>query len=91
LTPRRVRILRALLAGPHLREQLDRVAGSSNSPDDVAALRHGFGLNLPCQRQPGKDRDGQRCDPGTYRMTDADRERAQGLLLALDSPPGEQP
>lgn len=80
LTPRQTRILSALLVGDRNREEIDRVAGASNSPDEVFRLRRDFGLSIPCQRKGSKDRDGKPVQVGIYSLTDADRTAARRLL-----------
>lgn len=72
-SPRHVRVLRALMKFRKLtREQLDRVAGSSNGPDVVFRLRT-KGLAVPCTLLPRVDRDGRPCEVGEYRLTQQDR------------------
>lgn len=80
LNPRESRALLALLAAPLTREQLDRVAGASNSPDLVRGLRHGLGLSIPCEREPVKDRDGRTVQRGVYRLEAADKSAARAVL-----------
>lgn len=72
--PREVRIICALVSGPCSRETLDRIAGASNVPDAIAKLRL-RGLEIPCDRNPSTDRDGEVVYRGEYRLTDADRAR----------------
>ncbi len=69
--PRELRIIRALAAGQHTREQLDDIAGSSNGPDAIAALRR-KGLAIPCCRELARDRDGNTVFRGRYRFTELD-------------------
>ena len=87
-SPRNVRVLRALMAVHKLaREDLDRVAGASNGPDIVAALRR-KGLDIPCVLREGIDRDGRPCKTGEYSLTESDRaalavwRREQADLIA---------
>lgn len=70
--PRYLRVLQVLLTRPRTREELDRIAGASNSPELIAELRR-KGLCIPCHRTPGVDRDGRAIKFGTYWLTDADR------------------
>lgn len=72
--PREIRIICALATSPCSREELDRIAGASNVPDAIATLRRS-GLEIPCDRQPATDKDGEIVQRGRYRFTDADRER----------------
>ncbi len=74
-TPRYFRALRALAAGPLMREELDRSSGSSNSPDMVAALVRA-GWRIKCERLDRIDRDGRPCKPGRYTLQDNQREMA---------------
>ncbi|OYY21926.1 MAG: hypothetical protein B7Y69_08275 [Sphingobacteriia bacterium 35-40-8] len=70
--PRHLRALAVLLRRPVPREQLDSLAGASNSPELVAELRR-RGLDVPCERIRFIDRDGCPCRPGVYSLTIADR------------------
>lgn len=70
--PRQVRALIVLLRRPLAREDLDSIAGCSNGPALVAALRE-KGLSLPCERIHFIDRDGRPCRPGVYFLTARDR------------------
>lgn len=71
--PREARALRALLQGAQRREQLDRITGSSNSPDVVMRLRAALDIEIPCFHIISIDRDGRRCRPGVYSLSDTDR------------------
>lgn len=77
--PRHLRALWAFMRRPMPREQLDREVGCSNGPDLVAELRR-RGLEIPCQKAPVIDRDGQEVRRGIYHLTDADRRRLQAWL-----------
>ncbi len=79
---REMRALRALLDGPVRREALDRICAASNGPDVVMWLRRRYGLDIPCQRRPRRDLDGQVGWPGTYFLTAADRLRAAAIVMA---------
>lgn len=72
--PRHLRAIQVLLARPVPREQLDTVAGASNSPELVAELRR-RGLDAPCERISFIDRDGKLCRPGVYSLTIRDRRK----------------
>jgi hypothetical protein len=80
LTPRRLRLLLALLDGPQTREEVDRCVGASNGPDEVLRIRHRFGLVIPCERRKGFDRDQHRVEFGVYSLTDSDRAAVRALL-----------
>ena len=70
--PRHLRAITALLRRPISRQELDSVAGASNSPELVAELRR-RGLSIPCERISFIDRDGKKCRPGVYSFTTGDR------------------
>ena len=70
--PRHLRAIVVLLRRPLAREDLDSIAGCSNGPALVAALRD-KGLALPCDRIEFIDRDGRPCKPGVYSLTSTDR------------------
>lgn len=74
LCPRQARALTALMRGPVPREQMDRLAGCSNTPDLIASLRR-RGFVIPCEKIRVIDRDGRRCFPGVYSLTPADRAK----------------
>lgn len=76
--PREVRIVCALVSAPRTREELDAIAGASNVPDAIAALRR-KGLDIPACREPVRDRDGAMVYRGRYRFTEADRERTRHI------------
>jgi len=80
LTPRHRRILLALLADQHSREEIDSIAGASNGPDEVMRIRRQFGLKIPCRRKGTKDMDGHPVEFGIYSLTDSDRTNALRLL-----------
>jgi len=73
-SPRHLRALAALLRRPMPREALDSAAGASNGPELVAELRR-RGLEVPCERISFVDRDGRKCRPGVYTLTEGDRRR----------------
>ena len=70
--PRHLRAIAALLRRPISRQELDSMAGASNSPELVAELRR-RGLEVPCERIRFIDRDGHLCRPGVYSFTASDR------------------
>lgn len=68
----------ALLKPGHwvTREQLDRGAGASNSPDLIQQLRRKLGYDaIETGHFDALDRDGKPCRPGRYRLTEKGRER----------------
>lgn len=76
--PREIRIVCALANAPCTREELDRIAGASNVPDAIAALRR-KGLDIPACREPVVDRDEEVVYRGRYRFTDLDLIRTRHL------------
>lgn len=80
LTPRYRRALLALLKGPRTREDIDRITGASNGPDEVMRIRRQFGLKIPCKRKGSRDMDGHPVEIGIYSLTDGDRTNALKLL-----------
>lgn len=76
--PREIRIICALAVYPCSREELDQIAGASNVPDAIAALRRA-GLEIPCKRAPSADKDGETVYRGRYRFTANDRERTMHI------------
>lgn len=76
--PREIRIICALAGGARTREELDRIAGASNVPDAIAALRR-KGLEIPSSREPVRDRDSEIVYRGRYRFTDTDLRRTRSI------------
>lgn len=72
--PRHLRAITVLIRRPVSRQELDSVAGASNSPELVAELRR-RGLDVPCERINFIDRDGYPCRPGVYSLSPADRRK----------------
>jgi hypothetical protein len=72
--PRHLRGIDALLRRAMPREHLDRALGASNGPDAVAELRR-RGLEIPCERVPDRDRDGEPIRRGVYHLTADDRRK----------------
>lgn len=90
--PRYLRILAALLARARTREEIDRIAGASNGPDAIAAIR-AMGLPKPdclvCERTPCIDRDGQEVQRGIYWLTPTGRRRLQAWMRQRDACRGQ--
>lgn len=80
LTPRHRRALLALLEGARTREEIDRITGASNGPDEVLQMRRRFKLVIPCTRKGARDMDGHPVEIGVYRLTDTDEANARRLL-----------
>ncbi|MFZ4538623.1 hypothetical protein [Propionivibrio sp.] len=72
ITLRHVRILVALNVRSQKREQIDRIAGASNGPDEILRLRKKLDIEIPCVRIPAFDRDGKDIKQGVYSLTAAD-------------------
>lgn len=72
LTARQMRACTALFNRPMMREELDRAAGCSNSPDMVMRLIK-KGVGITCTEVKRVDRDGRACWPGRYELTDEGR------------------
>ncbi|MFC6632951.1 hypothetical protein [Microbulbifer taiwanensis] len=79
LSPRQRRALVALLDRPRSREDLDRIAGTSNSPDLVGRLRK-RGITILCEHVSHTDRDGVKGWHGVYRLPESERRRLGGVL-----------
>jgi hypothetical protein len=79
--PRHLRAIEALVKGPCKREELDRIAGASNSPELVADLRR-RGLRIPCKMVSGIDRDGASIKYGVYSFDDDDCRMVQAWASA---------
>lgn len=80
INPREWRALMALAVHDLTREQMDRTAGASNSPDLMKRCRERYGLTIPCVKESVLDRDGFEVQRGVYRPTAADRRRIRQLL-----------
>lgn len=72
LSTRLIRAVVRLIAGQVDREELDRVVGSTNSPDIVLQLRR-KGVGILCHLVDARDRDGRPCRYGRYELTPAGR------------------
>jgi hypothetical protein len=68
--PRYLRVLFALLRCIEgiPREQLDRIAGTSNSPEVVRRLKQQYGVGIVTERIPCRDRDGRASVFGLYSL-----------------------
>ncbi|MDD2729307.1 helix-turn-helix domain-containing protein [Malikia sp.] len=86
LSPRQARVLDALRPGHWVdREPLDRIAGSSNSPDVIWKLRRKLGQDsIDMELIDGTDRDGRPCRTGRYRLTEQGRARLARISTAAD-------
>ncbi len=86
--PRHLRVIHSALVRSRKREEIDRIAGASNGPDLIAELRR-RGLEFPCNRVPGFDRDGCPVWFGVYHLTDADRRKVSAWQRLRDAKGGE--
>lgn len=68
--PRELRALAALLKRPHLRKEIDSIAGCANTPDLISRIKK-RGLDIRCVRETVIDRDGKKCRSGIYYLTRA--------------------
>lgn len=82
ISPRRIRVLEALYTrrGWIFREEIDRIAGSSNGPDVVSQLRHRHGVEIDMQMVSRIDRDGRACEVGQYKLAEQGLDAAAALL-----------
>ncbi len=66
-TAREWAAVEALRSRPHMREELDRAIGASNSPHIVMQLRR-KGFDIHCELIKRIDRYGKACQPGKYSL-----------------------
>lgn len=85
--PRHLRVIHSLLIRARKREEIDRIAGASNGPELIAELRR-RGLEAPCQRVPGIDRDGFQIKFGVYSFDASDRRKISTWLRLRDAKDG---
>jgi len=81
--PRAFRLMLALLQAPRTREECDRLAPASNSPNVVMMLRRKLKLELPCERVPFVTKDGESSWYGRYHATPDDRDKIRAILATL--------
>ena len=90
--PRQLRALAVLLRRPVSREQLDAIAGASNSPQLVSELRaRGLHSDLLCSRVEAFDRDGRPVRPGVYSLTNRGKRLVYSWLTRRDAEGGAKP
>ena len=84
LSPREARALTALVHAQDwiAREDIDRIACSSNGPATIQALRRKLGNDAAIEmgRVPVIDADGKTARAGRYRLSDTHRAQAVALL-----------
>lgn len=79
-SPRRIRTLIALVYRDYVsRENLDRLAGCSNSPDLVFQMKRA-GLPIQTREVKAKDRDGRKTHYADYYLTPAIKAKAKEWL-----------
>ncbi len=81
--PRHFRVINSLLLNSRKREEVDRIAGTSNGPELIAELRR-RGLDIPCTLIPGYDKDGLPVRFGVYSFTEKDRRKIKAWQNKLD-------
>ena len=72
-TPREMRCLDGLWLGPVMRYDLNGIIGTTNAPQTVFQLR-AKGVSIQCEDVQQIDRDGHKCYPGRYSLTNEGRE-----------------
>lgn len=77
---RDLRALQRLYAGPTLREEMDRVVGTSNSPEYVSRLRKKLAVPITCDLVERVDRDGKACFVGRYSISEQDRAKVAAII-----------
>jgi len=81
--PRRIRALIALVYRDCVsREDLDRLAGCTNSPDLVAQLKKRCSLDIQTREVKVKDRDGKSTWYGEYSLAIEDKYRVKQWLVS---------
>lgn len=90
LNSRKKRVLEALLCSPIYREQADRIAGASNSPELIRQLKKLHGLEIYTKRPAHVDRDGFTTYPGLYVLSNGSIALAQALLRDSEQPIGNE-
>lgn len=81
--PRRIRALIALVYRDCVsREDLDKLAGCTNSPDLVAQLKKRCGLDIQTREVKVKDRDGKSTWYGEYSLAIEDKYRVKQWLVS---------
>ncbi len=84
LCPRQLRMVGALLAAGERwtwGEDIDRIAGASNGPAVIQALRR-KGIEIDMRTAERSDRDGKPCKPGQYSLMPKGLDVLASLALA---------
>jgi hypothetical protein len=79
LSPRQARLISVLLRHPVMRNDADRIAGATNSPDEIMKMRR-MGLKIDTERLPILNRDGNTSIVGRYHLAESSRPLALELL-----------
>jgi len=84
-TKRQLRAIRALFDSEKVSAfELQTKVGVLNAPELIASLRR-LGWDIPCTRETIKDRDGHKCRPGYYSLTETSRLQANVVLNGQES------
>ncbi len=84
-TQRQLRAIKALFQHKKVSSfELQTKAGVLNAPELIASLRR-LGWEIICTRETVKDRDGHKCRPGYYSLTESSRLQANEVLKGQES------
>ena len=84
-TQRQFRAIKVLFENKKVSSfELQTKAGVLNAPELIASLRR-LGWDIPCTREIIKDRDGHKCRPGYYSLTESSRLQANEVLKGQES------
>jgi len=84
-TPRQLRAIKTLFDSEKVSAfELQTKVGVLNAPELIASLRR-LGWDIPCIRETMKDRDGHKCRPGYYSLTESSRLQANEVLKGQES------
>ncbi len=84
-TQRQLRAIKALFNSEKISSfELQTKAGVLNAPELIASLRK-LGWDIPCIRETIKDRDGHKCRPGYYSLTESSRLQANEVLKGQEN------
>jgi len=84
-TQRQLRAIKALFENTRVPSfELQTKAGARNVPDLIGSLRR-LGWDIPCTRETIRDRDGHKCRPGYYSLTESSRLQASEVIKGKES------
>jgi len=84
-TQRQLRAIKALFENTRVSSfEVQTKAGVLNAPELIASLRK-LGWEIICIRETMKDRDGHKCRPGYYFLTDSSRLQANEVIKGQES------